>query len=330
MKKFDILALVAAEAYQEEVKKKSTENIAARRPIAANWGCTSKRTEFRHPRRKPKMVSSPNNDPLLPEISGLESEPGKVGSLKFRINSNKKIQTVNNGRKDDIIPDNVSGKYKKDTGKTEKTGVNPNFMAFIPSLDLPFKKRKRWEENCPDLPLTKIPTLDMNKTPKIRIQKKCKHSGPDPAPDLPVEFKKKILERAGYREVESEVLVIQKRLTKTDVKGQQNRFSIPANQVKGFPDKEDKEFLKQRDKDGHCKAIPVGIIEPQDKVQTVNLRRWEMKKTKGGPSIVYVLNGDGWKNIRDGNKLRVGNLVQLWRVKIEGRLCLIFVKVEEN
>ncbi|CAI9113019.1 OLC1v1013540C1 [Oldenlandia corymbosa var. corymbosa] len=349
MRKLDILASVAAEAYEEERRQRRLENRAAE--SVRNWGCTSKRSEFRNRHRTSKTIPlsggndyhllpgtsglKDNDHLLLPGISGMDSKPRKVMAIKFTL---KKNQVGINGTEHNV--DDTPRKIEKDTVKTEKPeGIHANFMAGIPSLNLPFKKRIRFEDNCPEFTIkkrktghdhhhkvTEIPTLDLNKPPKIK-----KDNGPHPPPDLPVGYRNKILERAGNREVGKTVLVIQKRLTKTDLQGNQNRFSIPKRKIKNeFLNNPDKELLKQRDEDGHCKVLTLEVIEPQDRVESVNLRRWLMNKEHGKPSVSYVLNGDGWKNIRDGNNFQIGNLVQLWSVELDKRPCLIFVKLEQN
>ncbi|XP_019196128.1 PREDICTED: B3 domain-containing protein At1g05920-like [Ipomoea nil] len=153
------------------------------------------------------------------------------------------------------------------------------------------------------------------------------NNGPEPPPGLPVEFRNFILQRAGNRAVCVEKLVIQKELTKTDVNSTQNRLSIPARLVREeFLTEEEHLLLCQRNGKNVCSIDEVPLITPMMEVAKVSLRRWEMKKERGVPSVSYVI-ANTWNEIRRRNKFESKMIVQLWAIRVGVDLWMALVRL---
>nr|GMC56748.1 B3 domain-containing protein At5g24050-like [Ipomoea batatas] len=165
-----------------------------------------------------------------------------------------------------------------------------------------------------------------NSKKRKRGSSRVPNNGPEPPPELPVEFKNLILQLAGNRAVCVEKLVIQKELTKTDVNSTQNRLSIPARLVREeFLTKEEHLLLCQHNGKNVC-SIEVPLITPMMEVAKVSLRRWEMKKGKGVSSVSYVI-ANTWNAIRRRNKFESKMIVQLWAIRVDADLCMALVRL---
>ncbi|KAL6999426.1 hypothetical protein U1Q18_000587 [Sarracenia purpurea var. burkii] len=174
--------------------------------------------------------------------------------------------------------------------KTKKNHRRPRSES-----DEEFDDRKRVWEN--------------KKKKKKKKTSDCKviKNGPEPPPDLPPEFKNKFKESNGYEEK----LLIQKRVTVSDVHIVQNCFTMPLRQVKD-------DFLRDKEKrhldDSRCgekvPEIKVKIIQPNCMHCNVTFKRWDMKKESGKTSSSYVFNGE-WKHIWKNNGVELGDAVQV-------------------
>nr|GMC46838.1 B3 domain-containing protein At5g24050-like [Ipomoea batatas]GMC86611.1 B3 domain-containing protein At5g24050-like [Ipomoea batatas]GMC91887.1 B3 domain-containing protein At5g24050-like [Ipomoea batatas] len=165
-----------------------------------------------------------------------------------------------------------------------------------------------------------------NSKKRKRGSSRVPNNGPEPPPELPVEFKNLILQLAGNRAVCVEKLVIQKELTKTDVNSTQNRLSIPARLVREeFLTKEEHLLLCQHNGKNVC-SIEVPLITPMMEVAKASLRRWEMKKGKGVSSVSYVI-ANTWNAIRRRNKFESKMIVQLWAIRVDADLCMALVRL---
>ncbi|CAA2963488.1 Hypothetical predicted protein [Olea europaea subsp. europaea] len=148
-----------------------------------------------------------------------------------------------------------------------------------------------------------------------------------PAPPLPIQFKNAILDIAQGRTVSEVKLVIQKQLFASDMAKDQNRFTIPANQIREeFLSNEERIYLSRYASKGRKVAMEVKIIEPLLGEGTVELRRWDLKKYSGRSSLSYVLNKT-WGEICENNKLKTGDVMQLWAVRVDEELVLVLVKL---
>ncbi|KAH7845773.1 hypothetical protein Vadar_005866 [Vaccinium darrowii] len=162
---------------------------------------------------------------------------------------------------------------------------------------------------------------------KKKKKKKKMDSGPDPPPDLPQNFREKIKQLNGC----DLNLVIQKRLTKSDVNDKKYRMSIPIRKLKyEFLRGEEKKLLDSRE-DKKIKVIEVELIEPScERLTTLSLRKWEMKKKKGKTSEIYNLVNKNWYNrVVVHNGLLEEMVVQLYAFRVEGKLHFALVKVDD-
>ncbi|CAA2936476.1 Hypothetical predicted protein [Olea europaea subsp. europaea] len=148
-----------------------------------------------------------------------------------------------------------------------------------------------------------------------------------PAPPLPIQFKNAIRAIAQGRSVSEAKLVIQKQLFASDTAKDQNRFTIPANQIREeFLSNEEKMYLSRYASKGRKMAMEVKIIEPLLGEGTVELRKWDLEKYSGRSSLSYVLNKT-WGEILENNKLEIGNVMQLWAVRVDEELLFVLVKL---
>ncbi|GLU19013.1 hypothetical protein SLE2022_352830 [Rubroshorea leprosula] len=139
---------------------------------------------------------------------------------------------------------------------------------------------------------------------------------------LPGEFRE-VMIREGM--TEGPILLIQKRLTATDLKKAQNRMSMPVKQatVDFF------KFLKPSEEAivNSEAGMTVRLIEPSRDVSTVVFKRWKMEKTTGRTSYMYVFNGKGWGDVKNKNALRESEEVQVWAFRVGDQLAHALVRV---
>lgn len=151
----------------------------------------------------------------------------------------------------------------------------------------------------------------------------------EPPPRMPDGVKELMIRQlaGSHREISDGILVIQKELTETDVNSHHNRLSIPIMQLKAeFLTYEEKELLCKRNGKKVCSMDDVPFITPMMEAEKVSLRRWEMKKERGGSSVSYVI-AKTWNKIRGKNKLRGKMTIQLWAIRVDGNLWLALVKL---
>ncbi|KAK9910696.1 hypothetical protein M0R45_034648 [Rubus argutus] len=133
--------------------------------------------------------------------------------------------------------------------------------------------------------------------------------------DLPEEFKKKI-ETLGGIKVE---LVIEKKLFKSDTIQGENRLSMPLKQIRSNFLEDDEVKRLERDE-----TLTVSLIDTKLQERDICLRRWNMKTSKW-----YVLKTQWIKIVRD-NKLRIGDVIQVWSFRDENNnlhLALVLVEI---
>jgi hypothetical protein len=130
-------------------------------------------------------------------------------------------------------------------------------------------------------------------------------------PSLPLAFKEKIEQMNGV----DVNLVIQKELTMSDVKGDNNRFNIPI-------DKMIEESILLTPLERLSFNISVSMLDH-------NLRIWDgmyLKKWKLGKSEVYNITG-GWYKLVVQNDLKESQKIQLWSFRCNNyRLNFALVK----
>ncbi|XP_075674941.1 B3 domain-containing protein At1g05920-like [Castanea sativa] len=152
--------------------------------------------------------------------------------------------------------------------------------------------------------------------PRPRVTRRA---GPHPPPCLPTQFKDKINGLNG----QDLKLVIQKILSKTDMKPHFARLSIPKGQVRtDFLSQEDHTILEQREANEiNYKGMEVPLIEPSLAKSTIVLKKWKL-----GCSKSYILSS-GWQKVAVDNGLEADNIIQLWCFKVNQIVHLALVKL---
>ncbi|XP_057960508.1 B3 domain-containing protein At1g05930-like [Malania oleifera] len=145
-------------------------------------------------------------------------------------------------------------------------------------------------------------------------------------PEMSHRLKNRITEISGT----DVVLVIQKKLSSTDVSRNHNRLSIPLRQVKSeFLTAEEKDLcLSQRNASGKKLAgmeVPLVMVDRPhvqylDEFMGIQLKKWDMKKEKGSTSSCYVLVSE-WNDIVARTGLRSNDDIQLWSFRRNTHLC---------
>ncbi|MCH94102.1 B3 domain-containing protein [Trifolium medium] len=141
-------------------------------------------------------------------------------------------------------------------------------------------------------------------------------------PSLPLAFKEKIEQMKGV----DVKLVIQKKLTMSDVKGDNSRFYIPI-------DKKIEESILLTPSE----RLSLNIYVPQKKRERLvgisismldyNLKIWDdmyLKKWKMGKSEIYNITG-GWDKLVVENYLEESQKIQLWSFRCNDSLNFALV-----
>jgi hypothetical protein len=164
----------------------------------------------------------------------------------------------------------------------------------------------------------------INPSKKFKINQE-KEDVQEEQPDLPLAFKERIEKLKGI----DVKLVIQKKLTMTDVTRNHGRLSVPIGQIKI----EESSLLTQEEgmsldyvpqKNGSKKldGMSVSMLDP-------NLKLWDkmcFKKWKMGKSEVYNITG-GWYKLVEENHLKEDQKIQLWSFKRDNHLNFALVKL---
>ncbi|KAH7522683.1 hypothetical protein FEM48_Zijuj07G0164600 [Ziziphus jujuba var. spinosa] len=139
-------------------------------------------------------------------------------------------------------------------------------------------------------------------------------------PNPPRRFMDRIQQLGG-----SEVkFLIQKTLSVTDVKKDQNRLSMPFSQIHSdFLTPQERMFLSRKEDDGkHYQGMEVMVIEPCLDQSSLCLKKWDYRSS----SFSYVLIKN-WYNLVVNNGLQPGMVVQIWSFRVENALCLALVNL---
>ncbi|KAE8008253.1 hypothetical protein FH972_004783 [Carpinus fangiana] len=214
-------------------------------------------------------------------------------------------------------------------------GEDPNEVWRMLTGIIPPKKRVVWGIIPPKKPLVlgtkKSGNINKNqeKQEKSRKTKKqmknpteIKQEVPDrPLPCIPTEFKDKIMGLQG-----SDInLVIQKELTSTDTNASQARLSIPRGQMRyDFLSREEQVSLDEKE-GTHCKGMEVPLIEPSLQVSTIFLKKW--KNSNRVINKNYMLSKP-WIKVTKRNQLKPSNTIQLWSFRVDQKLHLALIKLE--
>ncbi|KAM7502736.1 hypothetical protein LguiB_001640 [Lonicera macranthoides] len=137
-----------------------------------------------------------------------------------------------------------------------------------------------------------------------------------PANQQPPPLPQKYREKVDAMGVSEPVLVIQKRLFKSDLTQQHNRFSIPFKQKRAdFLTDEEKEFVKKN-------QLEVTLIDPCLVEWKLNMKEWNMNTS------VYVLTTNWYKLVLENADLEEGTEVQLWSFRLGTTLCFVLVTLD--
>ncbi|KAI3442950.1 Cyclin N-terminal domain-containing protein [Psidium guajava] len=156
-----------------------------------------------------------------------------------------------------------------------------------------------------------------------RVSKKTKKKGLAPLigpSELPIQYMDKIREMRG-RDV---TLVVEKKLTTTDMSRCQSRLSIPRWQIRGETFLGEEEIRILNGKEG----ITVSLIEPCLEVSHgLQLKKWNYMSD----NFSYVLKGrwNGVAHPYQRNELIKDVRIQLWSFRVHGNLHFCLTKVEE-
>jgi hypothetical protein len=173
------------------------------------------------------------------------------------------------------------------------------------------------------LPLKKRP-LDQNQ--EIEEEEEGKSRNPERQRKNPIEMKQmptKFEDKIKGMQGSDIMLVIQKELTPSDLKANNNRLTIPSGQMKHeFLNKEEQVRLQDKEADGiHFKGMKVPLIEPGLQESTILLKEWQVGNTKP-----YVLSNP-WIKVAERNKLKSSDTIQLWSFRVNQSLHLALIKL---
>lgn len=137
--------------------------------------------------------------------------------------------------------------------------------------------------------------------------------------DLPEEFKRKIETMGGTSDKVK--LVLLKKLYASDLDPQQNRFSLPVNQLLcNFLEAEEVERLEKRE------VMNISLIDPMVEEEAICLKQWNYWSN----SKSYVLITQ-WSDVAVKNRLKSKDLIQVWSFRDrDNNLHLVLVKRGED
>ncbi|XP_018717929.2 B3 domain-containing protein At2g32645-like [Eucalyptus grandis] len=167
--------------------------------------------------------------------------------------------------------------------------------------------------------LSLTPSTEIRETG--RIPKKTKETGLGTLigpSELPIDYKDKVQEICG-RDV---TLVVEKKLTATDMSRGQSRLSIPKKQIRQcFLSEEEIRTLDRKE------GIKVSLIEPCLEVfHGLQLKKWNYTSK----NFSYMLT-ERWNAVAhpyERNELTKDVVIQLWSFRVDGNLCFCLVKVK--
>ncbi|XP_062119293.1 B3 domain-containing protein At2g31420-like [Humulus lupulus] len=196
------------------------------------------------------------------------------------------------------------------------SNVVEDFRERQSNLKLHTRKRGR-------LP-TSIVTTDQSNEVQIKRRKSNGGvvGGPYPPPPIP-QAMSDVIRSTGHHHLP--LLVIQKKLFHADIQAQQNRLSMPLNQINsdGFLSEAEKKKVGQE-------GMNVRFIESSMEENRLILRKWCYKKTKNMSVFSYVFNKN-WFGVVEKNGLKVGDIVQVWVFRDkDGNPCFAMVNLGED
>ncbi|KAK4856424.1 hypothetical protein QYF36_017327 [Acer negundo] len=117
--------------------------------------------------------------------------------------------------------------------------------------------------------------------------------------------------------------------------GQHINLDLPQDFWDVIESKKERQVRQQFLTENEIRCIDEGsrlplevFIKPSLKVfGGMDLFRWEMKKENRSISMYQYVLIRGCNEVRERNRLQIGDQVQLWSFRIEQKLCLALVKV---
>ncbi|KAK9988822.1 hypothetical protein SO802_029061 [Lithocarpus litseifolius] len=166
-----------------------------------------------------------------------------------------------------------------------------------------------------EVPMTEPAVVKPKKLRILCNEKLFKSSSAMPTPpNPPRRLPESIRNRINGMRITREVLVIRKTLFDSDVKPGHCKISMPVSQTNpDFSREVERESLNQEKA-----AVDVLFIEPSNTVKTMILVKWNMRKNS-----IYALR-KYWNVIVRNNKLKKGNVVEVWsfRIGAQEQLCM--------
>ncbi|KAJ7971822.1 B3 domain-containing protein [Quillaja saponaria] len=293
------VATVAAQKLsQEQSLKRDCKKKLQENPVGEN-SKTEKKLIIRF-----KEIKAPITD--QPLFLASKKEQG------FRLNSAFDDLRNNNNVRNGMVPifGNETEKEKFDTSLQRTKGSTNSTKGKRPICDID----EDWDSGSEEQRNKKLkgPSSSSCSTKPSYNSKKLKTKklsmAPNPPPDLPEEFKKKITSLGG-----TEIrLVIQKPLFQTDLTTGHSRLSIPVKQVReNFLTESERKLLERQE------AIEVQLVQPSLEMTSIKLVQWDMhKKTGRSVSSMYVLRTT-WNTVVKVNKLEESDVIQIWSFRVE-------------
>ncbi|RZC29490.1 B3 domain-containing protein At2g31720-like [Glycine soja] len=205
-----------------------------------------------------------------------------------------------------------SAESKPNTNKTDKRVTKKRQIEERPKeervMPATIKKPRKiiLEQNgpSPDLPPRRII---------------LEHSGP--SPDLPMQFKNRVAELSGH----DLKYLMHKRLFWSDVKPNNNRLSMPINEIMcEFLTQAEIEKLDERNgsnRKGRLVGLELTVLDPCLREFTLPLKKWSMQRTD-----TYNLVTD-WNSIVSTNEFEEGQELQIWSFRVDNKLYLLLNKL---
>ncbi|XP_050376445.1 B3 domain-containing protein At1g05920-like [Argentina anserina] len=235
--------------------------------------------------------------------------------------SHKKFFNSNDGDHSDL-------RNKKKTVSFK--GKKQSYSAFESQRNNGIEPRKRsYENDAGDTDWDFDSKESKNKGKALihhRETKRRKHNSPPNIVhrDLPGSVKRKIETMGG--DGDKAQLVFQKELYISDIKKQQNRLSMPINQLlRNFLEPHEVKRLENT-----AEFMDITIIDPMGEEESLHFKKWKYKETSVSSVKSYVLI-NRWAHVANKNRLKQGDLIQVWSFRdIRNNLHLAVVKRDEN
>ena len=208
--------------------------------------------------------------------------------------------------------DQVSETYKEDERPVEEEPEKPS----IEEEEDPWRPMKIFVEGIiehlhDDLENQWNLRMEQNIGVGLDLPRVEMDEGEDPPPELPEDLKVRIREMNRTHPI----LVLEKRLFKTDINEGENRLSMPLNQIR-------REFLSEDEKMRVVEGMQVKLIQPSLEETTVTFKKWKMKES----CHLYVFTRE-WKLIVNNNSLGRRTRIQVWSFRVGSELWFALVRL---